>query len=185
MFIFFTSLLVSLSSPFNMVSMEEYTHIHIYILYVSINSSWHIISTVFHFISVQSFSPVQLFAAPWTAVHQASLSITYSWRFLKLLSSQWCYSTISFSEVSFFSHLQSFLASGFFQWVSSSHQVAKVLEFHLQLPVNIQNWSPLGWTGWISLPFKGLSRVFSNTTVRKHQSLALTFLYSPTLLEKP
>ena len=54
---------------------------------------------------------------------------------------------------------------GLFQWVSSSHQVAKRLE----LPVNIQDWSPLGWTGWISLLFKGLSRVFSNTTVQKHQ----------------
>jgi len=52
---------------------------------------------------------------------------------------------------------------GLFKWVSSSHQVAKVLEFQLQ------DWSPLGWTGWISLQSKGLSRVFSNTTVQKHQ----------------
>ena len=59
---------------------------------------------------------------------------------------------------------------GLFQWVSSSHQVAKVLEFQLQLlPVNTQDWPPLGWTGWISLQSKGLSRVFSNTTVQKHQ----------------
>ena len=61
---------------------------------------------------------------------------------------------------------------GLFQWVSSSHQVAKVLEFRLQhqvLPKNISDWSPLGWTGWISLQSKGLSRVFSNTTVQKHQ----------------
>ena len=61
---------------------------------------------------------------------------------------------------------------GLFQWVSSLHQVAKVLEFQLQhqiLPVNTQDWSPLGWTGWISLQSKGLSRVFSNTTVQKHQ----------------
>ena len=68
---------------------------------------------------------------------------------------------------------------GLFKWVSSLHQVAKVLEF--QLPMNIQDWSPLGWTGWISLQSKGLSRVFSNTTVQKHQFLAL-FLYSPTLI---
>ena len=52
-----------------------------------------------------------------------------------------------------------------FKWVSSSHQVTKVLE----LPMNIQDWSPLGWTGWISLQSKGLSRVFSNTTVQEHQ----------------
>ena len=55
-----------------------------------------------------------------------------------------------------------------FQWVNSSHEVAKVLEFQLQLPMNIQDWFPLGWTGWISLLSKGLSRVFSNTTVQKH-----------------
>ena len=54
-----------------------------------------------------------------------------------------------------------------FQWVNSSHEVAKVLE--LLLPKNTQNWSPLEWTGWISLQFKELSRVFSNTTVQKHQ----------------
>ena len=61
---------------------------------------------------------------------------------------------------------------GLFKWVSSSYQVAKVLEFQLLasvLPVNTQDWSPLGWTGWISLQSKGLSRVFSNTTVQKHK----------------
>ena len=59
---------------------------------------------------------------------------------------------------------------GLFKWVSSSHQVAKVLEFQLPsfLPMNTQDWSPLGWTGWIFLQSKGLSRVFSNTTVQKH-----------------
>ena len=60
-----------------------------------------------------------------------------------------------------------------FQWVSSSHQVAKELEFQLQHQsfqwTPTQAWSPLGWTGWISLQSKGLSRVFSNTTVQKHQ----------------
>ena len=56
---------------------------------------------------------------------------------------------------------------GFFQWVSSSHQVIKVLEFQLQH--QSFQWFPLGWTGWISLQSKGLSRVFCNTTVHKHQ----------------
>ena len=59
---------------------------------------------------------------------------------------------------------------GLFQWVSSTHEVAKVLEFPAStsvLPMNTQDWSPLGWTGWISLQSKGLSRVFSNTTVQK------------------
>ena len=60
---------------------------------------------------------------------------------------------------------------GLFKWVSSSHQVAKVLEFQLQhqSSVNTQDWSPLEWTGWISLQSKGLSRAFSNTTFQKHQ----------------
>ena len=59
-----------------------------------------------------------------------------------------------------------------FQWVNSSHEVAKVLEFQLLasfLPKNTQGWSPSEWTGWNSLQSKGLSRVFSNTTVQKHQ----------------
>ena len=61
---------------------------------------------------------------------------------------------------------------GLFQWVSSSHEVAKVLGVSASasvLPVNTQDLSPSGWTGWISLQSKGLSRVFSNTTVQKHQ----------------
>ena len=62
---------------------------------------------------------------------------------------------------------------GLFKWVSSSHQVAKVLEFQLHHQSFRWTprtwWSPLGWTGWISLQSRGLSRVFSNTTVQKHQ----------------
>ena len=61
---------------------------------------------------------------------------------------------------------------GLFQWVNSSHQVAKLLGVSAStsvLPMNIQDWSPLGWTGWISMLSKGLSTVFSNTTVQKHQ----------------
>ena len=63
---------------------------------------------------------------------------------------------------------------GLFQWVSSFHQVVTVLEFqpqHRVLPMNIQDWSTLGWTGLI-LQSKGLSRVFSNTIVQKHQFLS-------------
>ena len=61
---------------------------------------------------------------------------------------------------------------GLFKWVSSSHEVAQSIGVSVSasvLPVNTQDWSPLGWTGWISLQSKGLSRVFSNTTVQKHQ----------------
>ena len=58
---------------------------------------------------------------------------------------------------------------GLFKWVSSSHQVAKVSAWASVLPMNTQDWSPLGWTGWISLQSKGPSRVFSDTTVQKHK----------------
>ena len=80
-----------------------------------------------------------------------------------------------------FSCPQSFPASGSFpmsQLFSSGAQSIGVSTSTSVPPVNTQDWSPLGWTGWISLQTKGLSRVFSNTTV---QTLALSFLYSPTL----
>ena len=70
-----------------------------------------------------------------------------------------------------------------FQWVNSSRwggQSIGVSALASVLPMNTQDWSPLEWTGWISLQSKGLSWVFSNTTVQKHQSLALSFLHSPT-----
>ena len=74
---------------------------------------------------------------------------------------------------------------GLFKWISSSHQVAKVLKFQLQhqsFQWTPKDWSPLGWTGWISLQSKGLSRVFSNTTVQKHQFFgAQLSSLSPTL----
>ena len=76
---------------------------------------------------------------------------------------------------------------GLFQWVSSSQQVAKVLEFQLQppvLPMNTQDWSPLGWTGWITLQSKGLSRVFSNTTVQKHQFFGARLFFYLELMKK-
>ena len=87
-------------------------------------------------------------------------------------SSWWCYPTMSSSVVPYPTHLQSFLASGSFPRVSSSHQVAKVLEYSASvsvLPKNIQDLSPLGLTRWISLQSKGLSRAFYKTTVQKHQ----------------
>ena len=86
--------------------------------------------------------------------------------------SQWCHLTISSSVVPFSSCLQSFPASGSFptsQFFTSGSQNIGVSASTLVLPMNTQDWSPLGWTGWISLQSKGLSRVFSNTTVQKHQ----------------
>ena len=90
--------------------------------------------------------------------------------------SQWCYPTISSSVIPFFSRLQSFptsiFPSGSFQMsqlFSSGGQSIGVSASVSVLPMNTQDWSPLGWTGWISLQSKGLSRVFSNITVQKHQ----------------
>ena len=83
--------------------------------------------------------------------------------------SRWCHQAISTSFVPFSSCPQSFPASGTFKWVNSSHEVAKLLEFQLQHQ-SLQ-WTPRTdlWTSWISLQPKGLSRVFSNTIVQKHQ----------------
>ena len=86
--------------------------------------------------------------------------------------SQWCHPTISSSVVSFSSCLQSFPASGSFpvsQFFESGGQSIAVSASTSVLPMNTQDWSPLGWTGWISLMSKRLSRVFSNITVQKHQ----------------
>ena len=86
--------------------------------------------------------------------------------------SQWCHPTISSSVVPFSSRLQSFPASGSFQmsqFLTSGGQSIGVSASASVLPMNIQDWFPLGWTNWISLQSKGLSRVFSNTTVQKHQ----------------
>ena len=86
--------------------------------------------------------------------------------------SQWCNPTISSSVVPFSSCPQSFPASGSFQMsqlFASGSQSIGVSSSTSALRMNIQDWSPLGWTGWFSLQSKGLSRVFSNTTVQKHQ----------------
>ena len=87
-------------------------------------------------------------------------------------SSQCCHQAISSSVVPFSSHLQSFPASGSFpmsQLFTSGGQSIGVSASTSVLPMNIQDSSPLGWTGWISLQSKGLSRAFSSTTVQKHQ----------------
>ena len=98
-------------------------------------------------------------------------------------SSWWCHPTISPSVIPF-SGLQSCPASGFFlmsQFFASGGQSTGVSASTSVLPMNIQDWFPLGWTGWISLQSKGLSRVFPNTTVQNHQFSEPSFLYDPTL----
>ena len=109
-------------------------------------------------------------------------------------ASQWCHPTISSSVTPFSSCPQPFPASGSFQMsqlFTSGGQSIGVSASISVLPMNTQDWSPLGWTGWISLQSKGLSRVFSNTTVQNHQFFgAQLSLWSNShihtwLLEKP
>jgi len=101
-------------------------------------------------------------------------------------SSQWCHPAISSSVIPFSSCPQSlpasesFPVSQLFEWGGQSIGVSASASV---LPMNTQDWSPLGWTGWIFSQFKGLSRVFSNTTVQKHQFFGaqLSLALSPTL----
>ena len=99
-------------------------------------------------------------------------------------SSQWCHPASSSSVVPFSSCPQSlpasesFTMSQLFAWGGQSIGVSALA---LLLPKNTQGWSPLEWTGWISLQSKGLSRVFSNATVQTHQFFSAHFLHSPTL----
>ena len=152
-------------------------------------------NTSFAFSSVQLLSHVWLFVTPRTAAHQASLSNTNSQSLLKLMSIEsvmrsnhliLCHPLFLppsiFPSIRVFSNESLFASGGQSIGVSASTSV---------LPMNTQDWSSLGWTGWISLQSKGLSRVFSNITVQKHQFLgAQPSLWSNShirtwLLEKP
>ena len=123
------------------------------------------------FLVVQSLSHVRLFATPRTAAHQASLSFTIYWSFLKLMSIESMMpSTHLILCHSLPSHLQSFPASfPMSQLFTSGGQSIRVSASASVLPMNIQGWFPSGLTGLISLWSKGLSRVFFSTTVWKHQ----------------
>ena len=123
--------------------------------------------------SFQLLSHVWLFATPCTAAHRVPCPpptpIVCS-NSCPLI--QWCHPTISSSIIPFSSCLQSFPASGSFpmsRFFTSGGQSVEVSASASALPMNIQDWFPLGLTDWISLQFKGLSRVLSNTTVQKHQ----------------
>ena len=147
------------------------------------------------FNSVQSLSHVRLFVTLWITAHQASLCITNSQSSLKLMSIESVMpSSVSSSVIPFSSCSQSLPASEsfpmtqLFTWGDQSTGVSALASF---LPKKSQGWSPTEWTGWISLRSKGLSRVFSNTTVRKHQffssqlSLSSNSHICAWLLEKP
>ena len=122
--------------------------------------------------SVQLLSCVQLFVTPWTTAHQASLSFTISQSLLKLMSIEsmmpsnhliLCYPLLLLPSI--FPTSGSFSVSWLF---TSGGQSIGASALASVLPINIQGWLPLGLTGLISLQSKGLSRVFSNTTVHKH-----------------
>ena len=130
--------------------------------------------------SVQSLSSDWLLAGPWTAARHASLSIRFS---NSCPSSRWCHPIISSSVVPFSFCLQSFPASGSFpmsQFLASGGQSIEVSASASVLPMNIQDCFPLGLTGLISLQSKELSRVFSNTTVQKHQFFGTQLSLLPT-----
>ena len=128
------------------------------------------IKLMVQFISVQSLSRVQLFETPWPVARQASLSITNSWRLPRLgPSRQWCYPAISSSVVPFSSCPQSLPASESFPmshlFTSGGQNIRASTSF---IPMNIQGWFPLLLISLISLLFKGLSRIFSSTTIWRH-----------------
>ena len=159
------------------------------------------------------FSRVQLCATPQTAAHQAPLSLGFSrqehWSGLPFpspmlaITNSWTQTHVHWpndaiqpsyplwSSSPLALHLSQL--QGLFKWVTSSHQVAKILVSASTsiLPMNTQDWFPLEWTGWIPLQSKGLSRVFSNTTVEKDQffstqpSLWISSHICTWLMEKP
>jgi len=126
------------------------------------------------FYLVQLLSHVQLFVTPWTAAFQASLSITNSQSLLKPMSIE---SVISSNYLILCCPL--FLPPSIFPSIRvfSNESVLPIrwpMEFEVStstsvLPMNVQDWFPSGWTGWIYLQSKGLSRVFFNTTVQNHK----------------
>ena len=145
--------------------------------------------------SVQLLSHLKLFVTPSAAACQASLSVINSWSLLNSWPlSQWCLPTISSSVIPFSSCPQSLPASESFQmsqlFASGGQSIAASASASV-LPMNIQGWFPLGLTDLISLQSKGLSRVFSSTTVGKHQffstqpSLWSNSQICTLLLEKP
>ena len=137
------------------------------------------------FSSVQSLSRVRLFATPRISARQASLSITNSWSSLRFTSIELrCHPAISSSVIPFSSCPQSLQASESFpmsQLFAWGGQSAGVSALASVFPMNIQDWSPLGWTGWISLQSKNSQESSPAPQFKSINSSALSFLHSPTL----
>ena len=162
---------------------------------IPMTGSYNVMHNCLHqFSSVQLLSCIQLFETPWTTARKAPCPSPTPGAYPNSCPlSQWCHPTISSSVVPFFSCLQSFPTSASFQMsqiFASGGQNTGVSAL-TALPMNTQDWLPLGWTSWISLQSKGLSRVFSSTTVGKHQffgtqlSLWFSSHIHAWLLEKP
>ena len=131
------------------------------------------------FSSVQSLSHVWFFATPWTAVHQASLSITNSWSLVKLTSIESmmpsnhlipCHPLLLLPSIFLSIRVFSNESALHIRWPSTGVSASASV-----LPMNIQGWFPLGWSGWLSLLSKGLSRVLYDTTGQKHQFFGTQF----------
>ena len=139
---------------------KQYTYMYmVHYIYISVQFSHSVVSASLRPHELQHARPPC--PSPTPRVHSDSRPL-----------SQWCHPDISSSLVPFSSCPNPFQHQSLFQWVNSSHEVAKVLGVSAVasfLPKNTQDWSPSEWTGWISLQSKGLPRVFSNTTVQKHQ----------------
>jgi len=145
------------------------THVYPWLIHVNVWQNLPQYCKVSHWVARH----VWLFATPWTTAHQASLSITNSWSPPKPMSIE---SVMPSNHLILCCPLlllpQSLPASGSFQMSQlfiSGCQSIGVLVSASVLSMNTQDWFPLGWTGWTSLQSKGLSRVFSNTTVQQHQ----------------
>ena len=134
-------------------------YIHIIIIFSSVQFNHSVVSDSLRPHGLQHARPPCTSPTPWVYPNSSPLS----W---------WCHQTISSSVIPFSSCLQSFPASGSFQmsqFFTSGGRSIGVSASASVLPMNIHDWFPLGWTDWISLLSKGLSRVFSSTTVQKHQ----------------
>ena len=148
-------------------------HNRAFIIYWAIKLSHEVYNK--HVAVVQSLSHVRLFVTPWTAACQASLSFTISQSLLKLMSIELvmpsnnlilCHPFLLLSSIFNLSDSWSFIIS---RICASGGQSIGVSASVSVLPMNIQDWFPLGLTGLISLQSNGLSSIFSNTTVQKHQ----------------
>ena len=138
--------------------------------------------------SAQLLSCVQLFATPWTAEWQASLSVTNFQSLLKFMSlwtwchhHRWCHPIISSSVVPFSSCLQSFPASGSFPMRQFFTSMARASASASVLPMNIKDWFLLGLIGWISLQSKGSQESSPTPQFKSIHSSTFFFLYGPTL----